>query len=197
MNLLKILQLDRSLIFIGLTLLTIFSCHKNSIFPKELTSCDKIYSSEDLEQVVDFKQNFSIDIPKHWNTKMYYDNFRSEIFSADTIKPISETYILQVSHIQSAIQINDTLVKSLNKKSSDHHRTEELVKFHQFKDREALIFVSSGMENNLPLYILQDYVKIDQDQYLLMKVDIYGSENIEERLCEALQLLEKVSIFEN
>lgn len=193
----KTLHFNRSFILISFTLLVLFSCRNKSVFPEELTSCKKKFLPENLEYVTDFKQNFSIGIPKHWNTKMYYDNFRSEIFSADTIKPISETFILQVSHIQSTIQINDTLIKSLDEKSIDHSRTHEMVKYHQFKDWEALIYASSGIENNLPLYIFQDYIKIDQDRFLLMKVDIYGSENVKERLCEALKLLEKVSIFEN
>ncbi len=197
MILLKKLPLNRFLIFLSIVLLTFFSCHKNSGFPKELMSCEKKFLPMNLEHITDFKNQFSIDIPKHWNTKMYYDNYQSEIFSADTIKPISETFILQVSHIQSAIQLNDTLIKSLDKQSIVLNRTKELVKYHQFKDREALIYASNGVKDNLPLYIFQDYIKIDHDRFLLMKVDIYGSENIEERLCEALQLLEKVSIFEN
>ena len=71
------------------------SCKKQSQL-SSIFECDTV-NLKNLNEYSDFKQNFKITIPNNWKTELYYNEFQSEIFTADTTKQLSETYVLDAS----------------------------------------------------------------------------------------------------
>ena len=96
------------------SVLLLSSCGNKTDLTKEF-SCKSKHQLAVLEEVHDFNKNFTIEVPKHWNTKLYYDNVQSEIFSADTIKSLSESYIMNFSWVNDTIQISKILQAEVHK----------------------------------------------------------------------------------
>ena len=90
---------------IGLLLIVFSSCSNQSELSGNFDCGNS--NNENKTTLKDFNKNFKLNIPVSWKTELYYDNFQSEIFSADTVKQLTETYILDVSYKLGSVQFND------------------------------------------------------------------------------------------
>ena len=100
----------RNIIFFSLIFLLISACSKQSEIGKKMNCSPTTYKN--TKEITDFNKNFILSIPSNWKTELYFDNYQSEIFTADTIKQLSETYILAASFN----------LGTLNFDSDFHHR---------------------------------------------------------------------------
>jgi len=148
-----------------------------------------------LEATKDFKNNFIISTPKHWNTKLYYDNRQSEIFSADTIKKLSDSYIMDFSVINSEIKIDNKLQEKVARKLQDNAMKTLQEKFYKFRDLDAYSNLSIGKSRELDLYVFQTYIKLSTEKHLLIKTEYYGKEGFDERFCESLAIIDQIKIL--
>ena len=175
-------------------LLLFSSCQHPVPEISKVFSCKNIEITEELERVDDFKQNFSIAVPKQWKTKLYYDNKESEIFSADTIKTITDTYIMDFSSRIGSIEIDDVLKEKVRQKTMNNNLKMIEESFHNFKGYAAYAHLGKGKSKGMDLYVFQYYIKINNDKYMLIKTEFYGEENFDSRFCESLALIEKIKI---
>ncbi len=180
------------LFFAGLVLLT--SCSQKKTELRSSFACQSKLELKDLERVEDFKHNFTIQVPKYWNTKLYYDNKQSEIFSADTIKNLRDTYIMDFSVIYAPLKIDARLQANLRQTTMNNDLRFIKDSFHKFRGYDAYAQLSKGKSKDIDLYVFQYYIGIQPEKYLLIKTEFYGEENFKQRFCESLALIEKISI---
>lgn len=170
------------------------SCHEKTSELSSIFSCEKSTELTQLETLHDFKNNFTIKTPKYWKTKLYYDNRQSEIFSADTIKNLSDTYIMDYSAILGRIDINKDLQEKVKQKTQENAMETVKESFHKFKGFDAFANLSKGTSRGMDLYIFQYYIKLNDEKYLLIKTEFYGIKDFDSRFCESISLLEKIKI---
>ncbi|HIP47708.1 MAG TPA: hypothetical protein EYG92_01935 [Lutibacter sp.] len=178
-------------------LIFITSCQEKTSELSVNFSCENTTILKNLESVKDFKNNFTIKTPKHWNTKLYYDNTQSEIFSADTIKSLSDTYIMDYSVISNTININEELQKKVKQKTQDNAMETIKESFHKFKEFDAFANLSKGTSRGMDLHVFQYYVKLNEEKYLLIKTEFYGDNDFDSRFCESISLINKIKIHKN
>ena len=142
-------------IFIILLLgLSILSCTKRLSLADEL-ACSKRPNFQGTIEKQDFKNKFSINIPKTWKHKGYFDDYQSSVFAADTVKELTKSYILDVAYKYNTIEINESFQKEINKSNS---LTVLKTNIEQFKDKTSYWQVSKGMKNGYALHEFQQFI---------------------------------------
>ncbi len=185
--------MKNSIVFIFVIFL-FFGCKNQS----ELSETFKCKSSKlsNLETYSDFKQNFKISIPNNWNTELYYDEFQSEIFTADTTKQLSETYILDASFNYGNLEIN----KAFYLKTDSILAVSNLQKVKgetiQFKSKPAYWYLVSGTKKGFTYHQFNLMVKLSKETYFTAYSEIYGTDKVDERICESISLLDKIEFLQ-
>lgn len=98
----------RNLIVVIAVFGIVLSSCKNSQFEREF-SCDTPMSFSSTKTYKDVLSHFEIDVPKNWKTSLYYDEYQSKLYTADTTRNLSESYIIDVSWHQGELIIDDDL----------------------------------------------------------------------------------------
>jgi hypothetical protein len=162
----------------------------NSIF-----NCN-VRPTEETKKVIDFKKNFSIDIPTAWKTAMYFDEFQSEIFTADTVKQLSDTFILDASFNFGSLDFDPDFHKktdSLLAKNNFQKINEGTL---SFQSKPAYWYLLKGTKKGFTYHQLNLLVIISKTTYFKAYTDIYGDENIDARICSSISKLEKIEFLQ-
>ncbi len=180
--------------WIALMLITaLSSCHKQLAIAQEF-SCQNQQISDPKEIVSDFKKTFSLELPKHWNTKLYYDNKQSELFSADTLKSIDNTIIINASMVEESLTLDDNFKDRLEQAIKSGGLTTLKTGSTGFKSYEGYYHLGEGIDKNMPIRVFQWYIDCKDNRYFRLKIDIYGDENTDIKLCQALSLIRTLNI---
>lgn len=169
------------------------SCAKQTQLGKEFQCESSDFNS--LEVVKDVRNTFSITVPKTWNTNLYEDALQSSIFSADTTKQLTETFLIDVSYIKNNIQFNDVFKLKIEQENLTNNLIQKKSKEIKIIEKPAYMVVSKGKKSSFLYKKLQAFIKIDQNHFILAKVEIYGDSLAENRLCSAISLIEKIKII--
>lgn len=177
-----------------LMLIAVISCKKQSELQKEF-NC-KSTELSNLKQYSDFKNNFKLSVPTSWKTSKYYTETSSEIFSADTIKQLSETYILNVSYALGTVNFD----------ADFHQKTDSIITQNGFEkiksgsttfiNSPSYWYVLKGEKNGYTYHQFNIISKKTEMAYFSAAIDIYGDLNIDDRICESLSLLEKIEFLQ-
>ncbi len=182
-------------LIILLIAISVISCQSN-ILDKEF-NCEKSTNLSELKEYKDFLKNFKIDIPKNWKTNLYYDEYSSEIQSADTTKRLTKTYLLNISWNQGELNLDDNFANSLNDSLRINDRlTVTKSGFGKFKNKPSYFNLSTGQHSGYPYQYLQVFIKTHFDEYIRLTSKVYGKDNIDERLCESIELFEGIQFLE-
>ncbi len=175
--------------------ISICSCRKTAI-ESEL-GCDSAPKMGKTKEIRDILKKFKVVVPENWETQLYYDEYKSQIYAADTTKQLSETYILDIAWHQGELSLNDALAKSV-KDTLQIREQMTTVKsgFGKFKKKESFWNLSQGKRSDRLYTFIQMYLKTDEDEYFLMTTKLYGNVDVDARLCESLALFDKVKIIE-
>jgi hypothetical protein len=178
---------------IGLILILIavcFSCTKESVLESTFNCSNN--SITNSKRIADFKNKFSLQLPPNWKTELYYNSFQSEIFSADTSKQLSESFILKVSNNLGELKLNESFFYKID--SVSNSLNQELVISHTepFNETEMYWNVFKGFKNGFTFHQFNGFQKISNNSYINSSVEIYGDENINERLCKAINVLKTI-----
>ncbi|MDY7396379.1 hypothetical protein UMM65_14100 [Aureibaculum sp. 2210JD6-5] len=171
------------------------SCQSNSL--KEQFNCEIDVEFSELKEYRDFLKNFRIQVPKNWKTTLYYDEYSSEIYSADTTKQLTDTYVLEMSWKQGELEINDDFAKKIN----DTLQLKEQLKmtksgFGKFKKKPMYFNLSEGTRSGINYKYLQVYLKTNIDEYITLTSKVFGDKLVDERLCESVELFESLQLIE-
>lgn len=177
------------IIFIFLTFL--ISCQKKSALDKSF-NCNSSIASLKTKVIKDVKKNFRLHIPTNWKTKLYYDEFQSDIFSADTTKQLTQTYILDASWKMGNLEFNS----EFEQKIKENTQFEILnSKYEKFKGKNAYWYLSKGKNKGFDYQILKIFIKTGVDSYLEIYTEVYGDKNIKDRLCESIALINTIEFI--
>lgn len=166
------------------------SCKKNEF--KQSFQCKSNVSFSNTKTYQDVLKHFKIDLPKSWKTNLYYDEYQSELYSADTTKLLSESYIIDISWHQGELYFNVDFEKKIN----DNLAKEKLEiinsGYGKFKNLPMYYVYSKGVNLKYDYHFAQVYVKYKPDEYYLFTTKFYGDKFINERLCTSFSLFEKI-----
>lgn len=175
--------------------LSFFSCQKSSIY-NEL-GCKSSAKLGETKEIRDILKKFRLVVPKNWETQLYYDDFKSQIYAADTTKQLSETYILDVAWHQGELTLNDALAKNVSDTLSIKEQMTTIKSgFGKFKKKPTYWNLSQGKKSGRLYTFIQLYLKTEVDEYFLLTTKLYGDSDVNTRLCESIELFEKVQIIE-
>jgi len=184
----------RNIAFYGLILLLILACANQSDIAKKMNCSPTTYKN--AKEITDFNKNFTLNIPSNWKTELYFDNYQSEIFTADTLKQLSETYILAASYNLGTLDFD----------SDFHHRKDSVLTANNlkitasgnesFQSKPSFWYISKGIKNNFDYHRFTVLTKLSENTYFSAYSEIYGNANVDKRICESISLLESIQFLE-
>jgi hypothetical protein len=173
--------------------LLFLSCTNQSELSKEF-NCSNL-KLENNKLYTDFNKNFTISIPKTWNTKLYFDKYSSEIFTADTIKNLTKSFILKTSFNLGQL-ILDTNFYTKNKASLAKNKFEIINDgTENFKSKQSYWYFVKGVKNGFTYHQFNIFVKISEETYFNATSEIYGEKQVNERICETIAILENIEFL--
>ena len=174
---------------------SVISCQKNEL--SDEFNCKTTSEFSEVKEIRDVLKKFKITLPTKWKTQLYYDDFQSEIYSADTTKSLKETYILDISWHQGELNLDEffdqTVRDTLAIKEGLSLVKSNFGKFHQ---KPCYWNLSKGKNGEFTYHFFQVYIKTEVDEYFTLTTKLYGDENVEERLCSSIQLTDKIKFIE-
>ena len=177
-----------------ITSLLFVSCAKQSEVSKDF-NCENI-SFSNLEKVNDFRNKFEIEIPKSWKTNLYYDKIQSSIYTADTTEQLTETVLLDVSYINDKINFNEDFIL----KQEQNHLSKNLIKTVSknitFDDKPSFYAIYKGKKGRFLYQTCDFFIKINEEKFIHCKVEVYGDSLVNNRMCKAFILIEKIKIHQ-
>lgn len=173
------------ILLFSLLLIFITGCTKKLSLEDELV-CSKLGSFSKATQRTDFQNNFKISIPNNWKYKLYYDDYQSAVFMADTIKQLTETFIIDVSWKYGALNLDASFETLIQSKTSF-----QIIKsnFEEYKEFSSYWNVSKGIKNDFPYHVFNMFIQTSEEAYLEIKTEFYGEELVDERLCNAFEII--------
>lgn len=172
--------------------LLLFSCTNSSKISKDF-NCETT-NFNNLETVKDVKNFFTIELPKNWKTNLYYDDVQSSIYTADTTKQLTETLLLDVTYIKNAIHFNEDFKLKQEQESLAKNLIQTKAKETIFLENPAYYTISKGKKGTYKYQIFQTFIKINEQNFILAKAEVYGDSLINKRMCSAIALIEKIKI---
>lgn len=169
------------------------SCTKQSELSKKLncnaskTTNSKVYT--------DFKNNFKISIPTNWKTELYYNDYQSEIFTADTTKQLSETFIIDAAFNYGNLEFTEDFYKKTDSILAISNLKKVKGDRLKFKSKPAYYYLVTGSKNGFVYNQLNLIVKLSQATYFTAYSEIYGTATVEERICESIALLNSIEFL--
>ena len=170
----------------------IISCNKTKL-EKEFSCSSQSFMSNN-EKVTDIKKKFTIQIPKHWKTNLFFDDIQSSIYFADTTKQLTETVLLDVTHVLNKYNFTKEFKTQLFKSDSILKLKLVTDKEITFKEKPTYYRVSSGFKGKYPYQIVNIYIIQNSNSAFHIKTEVFGDSLINKRLCKAIQLIHTLEL---
>lgn len=178
-----------------LGLLSIFmimaSCNTNHHLENDFNCSVQI--PYDLEEISDFKNKFQIELPKKWKTKLYYDDAVSSIFSADTTKNLTKSIILDISFIDTSIPIDKQFIEKIKGENLKLNLKELKSEVINFNGLQSFYTLTKGKRGKFNYHNFTIFSKVNLG-FLQMKTELYGDSLVNQRICTAIKLIEKIRL---
>lgn len=181
----------KSFIPLLFTAICIISCNKTAL--DQEFSCSAESFSNTTEKVTDVKKSFSILIPTHWKTNLFYDELQSSIYSADTTKQLTETVLIDITQLQTGYHFDEDFKKQLLLNDSIHKLKFKNQSAFKFKEKSAYYAISSGKKGRFTYQILNIFVKQNSTNSFHLKTEVYGDSDINNRFCKAIHTLNSIT----
>ena len=179
---------------IGLLLIVLSSCSNQSELSRSFNCENSNNENKTIQK--DFHNNFKLNIPISWKTELYYDNFQSEIFTADTVKQLTETYILDLSYNLGSVQFNDDYF--FKNDSILSNRNLKIIKSKNilFQDKPSFWYVSKGVKNGYTYHQFNLTVVLSENSYFNSFIEVYGEDDVDSRICDAISIIENIEFLQ-
>ena len=172
--------------------LLFFSCSKQSAISKDF-NCESS-TFDNLEKVDDLKNLFSIELPKNWKINLYQDEVQSSIFTADSTKQLTETILLDVTFVKNKILLDEAFILQQEQVNLKKELLKIKSKEITFLEKPALLFVYKGKKGDYAYQTCHIFMKVNDQNLIFIKTEIYGDSLVNERLCSAFSLIENIKI---
>ena len=177
-----------------MALVVLASCQPSK-FEREF-NCDIPMSFTKNKSYKDILSHFEIDIPKDWKTKLYYDEYQSALYTADTTKHLRESYVLDITWHQGELVFGDDFEKRI---ADNVINEQQLIPvkwgYGDYHDKPSYYLISTGKTSGLNWHYLQIYLKYNNDEYYTFTSKIYGSEQVDERICASFAIFNEISFL--
>jgi hypothetical protein len=173
--------------------LLLCSCQKPSEI-SEIYKCGSI-KVENLEELKDIKNIFTVQIPKNWKTNLYYDETQSSIYTADTTKQLTKSLLLDITLINNNISFNDIFKLKREQENLAKKLIQTASKEINLLNKPSYYMISKGEKNEYQYQLFQVFIKIDDQKFILAKAEVYGDSLVNNRMCAAVSLIEKIKIL--
>lgn len=177
-----------------LIFMIVISCKKQSDLSKNFNCNSKNLSH--LKVYTDFKNNFKLHIPNTWKTTKYYSEIQSEIFTADTVKQLTETYILNAAFAFGNVNFDTAFYQKIDSLASFNNFKIVKTGTITFQNSPSYFNLLKGQKNGFTYHQFNIISKKTINTYFSSSVEIYGELNVEERLCESIGILEKIEFLQ-
>lgn len=178
------------ILVVFLASLLFLSCNKQSEISTNF-GCETT-TINNLEEIKDVKDLFSVQIPKTWKTNLFYDDIQSSIYTADTTKQLTETLLLDITFINKSINFDENFKLKLEQESLAKKLIQTTSKKTNFLDKPTFYTISKGMKEGFQYQICQIFIKMNEQNFLLAKAEVYGDSLVNKRICDAILLIEKI-----
>lgn len=169
-----------------------FSCTKQSNISNDFKCSSDSYSN--LERFTDFKKNFTIKLPKKWNTNYYYDNVVSSIYTADTTLRLTQATLIDASFVLNPVELDENFIKKIKNDNLKAGLQEIKSNNTTFLKQPTYYNLSEGKKGKYSYRILNIFNKTNTG-FLHIKTEIYGDSLVNERICKAINLIEKIKLI--
>jgi len=181
----------KKLALVVIIIISIISCQRDDL--KNEFNCKTSTNNSELKEYRDILKKFKIKLPSNWKTSLYYDEYQSKVYSADTTKNLTDTYILDIAWHQGELILNDDFAQRVKDTLAIKEQMSVVKsKFSKFQDKPCYWTLSKGKTAKYAYNNLQVYVKTEVDEYFTFTTKVYGDKNVDERICEAIQLSNKI-----
>lgn len=174
--------------------LLFFSCSKQSEISKDFNCETSPYKK--LETVDDVKNLFSIDLPKNWKINLYQDEVQSSIFTADTIKQLTETVLLDVTFIKNNINFDEAFMLQQEQENLNKGLIKIKSKEITLLEKPSMYSIYKGKKGAFMYQTCTTFIKINEQNFILAKTEIYGDSLVNERFCNSFSLIESIKIHQ-
>ncbi|ANW95682.1 hypothetical protein AXE80_05055 [Wenyingzhuangia fucanilytica] len=159
----------------------------------DLFSCEQKTEIKNTRVVNDVHHNFKIKVGKNWKTELYFDDYQSRIYSADTTRNYSESFIIDITRFEGNITLSDNFRQHLMSQIKSIPRAYIIKEgFIDFKDSAAYAIYSFQKKEDIVLYNIQCYLTYP-DHYFLLESKINGSQNLEKNTCESIAIFNSLT----
>lgn len=184
--------MKRTVILVIATLLFL-SCSNQSELSK-IYACN-VSKIENSKAVTDFNKNFKLIISNNWKTTLYFSKFESEIFTADTLRELTESFILGASFKLGTLNFDDDFYKKTDSILASNNLQLINSGKQSFQSKPTYWYVAKGSKNGFMYHQFNLTTKQSENTYFNAYSEIYGEDNISERICETISILEKIEFL--
>ena len=168
----------------------VVSCNSKSQISKDLDCKPTRYSN--LETIEDFKKLFTVQFPDNWKTNLYYDNNQSSIYTGDTTKQLTEAFLVDITHVSKELKLDDGFIQKFKTDLLNDQLIESTSYQLKFQEKESYYSRAQGKKGNYAYEICNLFIKINTDNYIHAKAEVYGDSLVNQRICNAMSLIEKI-----
>lgn len=182
--------------FLLTVILLMIGC-QNSKFERDF-ECDTPLQFTNTKTYTDVLKHFEVDIPKKWKTKLYYDEYQSKLYTADTTKELTSSYMIDITWHQGELVLDkDFEVKLAESARREHQLIPVKNGQGEFLEHPSFYLIATGKMNDLNWHYLQVYVKTGVDEYYTLTSKIYGNEFVTERICSSFAIFKEIEFLQS
>lgn len=178
-----------------LPIILLLSCKKTpSIY--DVISCNSSQEFEHTKTIRDAKNHFEINLGEHWKRELYFDDYQSRIYAADTTRNFSSSFLIDVTRFKGRIIIEEAFKNKITSEIlASNPRTYVIENsIIEYKEQPAYAIYYFHKNEDQVTYNIQYYIAFKESYYLL-SAQINGSQNFELNNCEILQLFNSLKIL--
>jgi len=174
----------------------LFSACQTSDFEREF-ECSSPRNFTNTKTYKDVLKHFEIEIPKSWKTELYYDEYQSKLYTADTTKQLRETYILDFTWHQGELMFDKDFETTVTENAINKMKLIPVKSgYGEFLDKPSYYQISTAKSDDLSWHYLEIYVRFNVDEYYTFTAKIYGSEFVSDRICSSLSLFKSIEFLD-
>ena len=172
----------------------LLSCNNTSELQKSF-QC-KPQKAMKSDYISDFNKNFKIKIPTNWKSNLYYNQFQSDLYAADTTKQLTDSFILETSFNQGELVFDDVFFTKTDSVLTATKLSKINSKTIQFQKKPAYWYLVTGEKKGFTYHQFNLLVKLSNTTYFSCNSAIYGENNVSERICEAISIINSVEFLQ-
>lgn len=157
-------------------------------------NCKAVNSYDNLKTHNDVRKMFSTQLPKNWKVNLYYDNAKTSVYAADTTVSLTKTTLIDVTLVHKTVFIDNTFKQKITDDNKKMQLSEVKTNTINLLKRPSYYSYAKGKKNNYTYHILNTFTKVNSENFLHIKTEVYGDSLVDKRICKAIKLIDKIQL---